>query len=290
VSGPALVWIAGRLRGVARLGWRSVTPIPATAPASAESAAAAPALALAGASGAPSAPLATDAADDADEAAADDDSGAEVWAWDGAATGDWRERAGWRGVALVGAALWTLALLALLLAAAVYPTLAVATRTQNLSLSRSLDGTAYMSQDAQNVGDAQAIAWLNTHVTGDPVIVEAAQYNEYTHLGRVSAFTGLPTIIGWGGHEEQWRYNWLAKPGRANVLGERLNAVKLIYSNTNNAFVLSLLRSYDVRYVYVGAAERQTYGGQLNQFAAYLTVVYQQAGVTIYEVPGSQGG
>jgi uncharacterized membrane protein len=45
-----------------------------------------------------------------------------------------------------------------------------------------------------------------------------------------------------------------------------------------------------VRYVYVGAAERQTYGGQLNQFAAYLTIVYQQAGVTIYEVPDSQAG
>ena len=123
-----------------------------------------------------------------------------------------------------------------------------------------------------------------------PVIVEAAQYNEYTHLGRVSAFTGLPTIIGWGGHEEQWRYNWLAQVGRANVLGERLNAVKLIYTNSNAGFVLSLLRSYNVRYVYVGAAERQLYGAQVDHFSTYLTRVYQQAGVTIYEVPDSRAG
>jgi len=177
------------------------------------------------------------------------------------------------------------ALVSLLLAALVYPTLAVSARTENFSLPRSLDGTAYMAQDASNMGDAQAIAWLNTHVSGDPIIVEAAEYSEYTHLGRISAFTGLPTLIGWGGHEEQWRYNWLAQPGRTNVLGERLNAVKLIYTNTNDAFVLSLLRAYRVRYVYVGAAERQTYGQNVDHFSAYLTRVYQHAGVTIYEVP-----
>jgi uncharacterized membrane protein len=177
-----------------------------------------------------------------------------------------------------------------LLAALIYPTLAVATRTANLSLPHSLDGAAYMAQDATNIGDAQAIAWLNTHVSGNPVIVEAAQYNEYTHLGRVSAFTGMPTLIGWGGHEVQWRYNWLAQPGRANVLGERLNAVKLIYTSADSAFTLSLLHKYGVRYVYVGAAERQLYGPQADHFASFLTRVYQQSGVTIYEVPGADAG
>jgi uncharacterized membrane protein len=147
-----------------------------------------------------------------------------------------------------------------------------------------------MAQDSMNMGDAQAIDWLNTHVSGDPVIVEAALYNEYTHLGRVSAFTGLPTLIGWGGHEEQWRFNWLAQPGRANVLGERLNAVKLIYTNDNDAFVLSLLHSYRVSYVYVGAAERQTYGQNVDHFASFLKPVYSQAGVTIYAVPGAPAG
>lgn len=193
-------------------------------------------------------------------------------------------------VALGGAGLWTLALCGLLLASLVYPTLAVSARTLNLSLPHSLDGTAYMAQDATNLGDAQAIAWLNAHVSGDPVIVEAAQYNEYTHLGRISTFTGLPTIIGWGGHEEQWRYNWLAAPGRANTLGERLNAVKLIYTSADGAFTLSLLRSYHVRYVYVGAAERLTYGSKADHFSTFLTPVYHQSGVTIYEVPGAYAG
>jgi uncharacterized membrane protein len=195
-----------------------------------------------------------------------------------------------RALALGGAGLWSVAFVWLLLAAMIYPTMALAARSQNLSAPRSLDGTAYMAQDSMNMGDAQAIDWLNTHVSGDPVIVEAALYNEYTHLGRVSAFTGLPTLIGWGGHEEQWRFNWLAQPGRANVLGERLNAVKLIYTNDNDAFVLSLLHSYRVSYVYVGAAERQTYGQNVDHFASFLKPVYSQAGVTIYAVPGAPAG
>ncbi|HEX8996271.1 MAG TPA: DUF2298 domain-containing protein, partial [Ktedonobacterales bacterium] len=275
ISGPALVWLVGALR---RAVWGARATSVSTAP---ELEQATPALAATRALNAERARGGTAGASDSGSGGSDKGLAPHAgWARRRAAGGsDW--------LTLGGAGLWTLALCGLLLAALIYPTMALAARSQNLSLPHSLDGTAYMAQDASNMGDAQAIAWLNTHVSGDPVIVEAAQYNEYTHLGRVSAFTGLPTVIGWGGHEEQWRYNWLAAPGRANVLGERLNAVKLIYTSSDNAFTLSLLRAYHVRYVYVGAAERQTYGPGADHFASFLTRVYQQAGVTIYEVPGA---
>jgi uncharacterized membrane protein len=178
-------------------------------------------------------------------------------------------------------------LLGLVGAALVYPVLASATRTQNYTLPRTLDGTAYMDQDVVNAGDAQAIAWLNAHVNGDEVLLEGASYDEYTHYGRVSAFTGLPTIMGWGGHELQWRVNWLAEPGRGDVIGQRLDAVKQIYTNPDAGTVRQLLRQYSVRLIYVGAAERQLYpAANLDRFAAFLPVVYQRGGVTIYAVPG----
>ncbi|HZC06733.1 MAG TPA: DUF2298 domain-containing protein [Ktedonobacterales bacterium] len=276
ISGPLLIWLAN---AIWRAALRAVaTPVVASVHAPITTAVAAtPALAIAHASGDDDAFTVTRAP--LDDAPAHPSGLALRRATASDVIG--------RVMAFGGSGLWIVVFLWLLLAALVYPTLAVAARSQNLGLPRSLDGTAYMAQDANNMGDAQAIAWLNTHVSGDPIIVEAAKYDEYTHLGRVSAFTGLPTLIGWGGHEEQWRYNWLATPGRANVLSERLNVVKLIYTNTNNAFVLSLLRSYHVRYVYVGAAERQTYGQQVDHFSTFLTRVYQQAGVTIYEVPGA---
>jgi len=191
-----------------------------------------------------------------------------------------------RALSVGGIVLWILACAALIGAAAIYPVMATAARTANFTLLRSLDGTAYMSADPLNQGDAQAIAWLNAHVTGDTVIVEGALYDEYTHNGRVSAFTGLPTLMGWGGHELQWRYNWLQQPGRADTIGQRLNAVAKIYTDTNDQQVLALLHQYSVRYVYVGAAERQLYPtADLGRFATFLRTVYHSADVTIYAVP-----
>ena len=193
-----------------------------------------------------------------------------------------------------GIMLWIGMCLALLGAGAIYPVLATAARTDNFTLARTLDGTAYMATDPVNQGDARAIAWLNAHVSGDPVIVEGAQYDEYTHNGRVSAFTGLPTVIGWGGHEFQWRVNWVAPPGQGDgtgqridaVVKQRLDAVTQMYTNSDPEQVLALLHHYSARYVYVGAAERQLYpSADLERFATFLRVVYHADGVTIYAVP-----
>src|SRR5581483_5085996 len=182
-----------------------------------------------------------------------------------------------------GIVVWTALLLVLLGASVIYPVLAVSARTQNFTLPTSLDGTGYMATDAENQGDAQAIAWLNANVSGNPVIVEGARYDEYTHFGRISAFTGLPTLMGWGGHEVQWRINWLAQPGRGDVVGERLDAVNEIYTNPDQKAVLALLQHYGVRYVYVGQAERELYPqADLKRFATFLRMVYNDAGVTIY--------
>ncbi|HEV2238744.1 MAG TPA: DUF2298 domain-containing protein [Ktedonobacterales bacterium] len=188
---------------------------------------------------------------------------------------------GWSGTLA-----WALALLALVGAAAVYPVQASAARTANFSLPRSLDGTAYMAGDPLNQGDAAAIAWLNdpAHVATDATIVEASG-GEYTHFDRVSAFTGLPTVLGWAGHEVQWRVNWLTRPGNAGELERRKAAVDQIYTSADPAVVGELLRRYHVRYVYVGPAERQQYPAiSMNRFAGLLQVVYHNADVTIYRV------
>src|SRR5579875_1119512 len=183
-------------------------------------------------------------------------------------------------------AIWLLVLVGLLAASLIYPTMAVAARSQNGTLPHSLDGTAFMAYDDMNQGDQYAIAWLNTHVSGDSVIVEAASYSEYTHLGRISAFTGMPTLMGWGGHEVQWRYNWLAQPAHSALINQRLDVVNQIYTNPNNGQVLALLHQYNVRFVYVGAAERDLYTtANLGRFAGFLSVVYHYDGVTIYAVP-----
>lgn len=262
VSGPILYWLSASIAQSARELMTSVA-----AGRAAEESVSAQRLTPVGASGDQRRP----ALDQQPRNTRPDPGVSEVWA---------------RATSTAFAGVWSVTILLAILATTIYPIQAVAARTVNLSLSHSLDGAGYMAQDATDTGDEQAIAWLNAHVAGDAVIVEAAQYNEYTRLGRVSAFTGLPTLIGWGGHEAQWRYNWFQRPDRVNIIGERLDAVNQIYTNPDSAVVLSLLRRYHASFVYVGQAERSLYSAaNLGRFASYLRIVYHDVNVTIYAVP-----
>ena len=199
-----------------------------------------------------------------------------------------------------GILIWSAALAVLVGAALIYPILATSVWTQNFTLPHGLDGSAYMASDDVNRpaacgafqgtdhGDNQAIAWLNTHVQGEAVILEAPGC-DWSYYSRVSAFTGLPTLVGWGagGHEGWWRANWLPAHAPGDIFGEREAAANQIYTSADRATVLGLLQRYDVRYVYVGAAERARYNGaNVKLFESVLHTVYNHNGVRIFAVPG----
>jgi uncharacterized membrane protein len=116
---------------------------------------------------------------------------------------------------------------------------------------------------------------LREHVTGAPVILEAVG-GQYSGYGRISAATGLPTVLGWAGHEYQWRGD-TAEPA------EREPAVNKIYSQTDLLSIAELLNQYGVEYIYVGDLEQQQYGpAGLDKFAENLEPAFSNNGVTIY--------
>jgi YYY domain-containing protein len=156
----------------------------------------------------------------------------------------------------------------------------------------SLDGMAYMR--GWYPGDYAAINWLNTHVGGDPVIVEASNGN-YQWYSRVSIYTGLPDVLGWGNREYEQRYG--------NEVFPRQNDVQTFWATGDPNAALAFLHEYHVHYVYLGQLERTCYVTQPDntcvplppvalakfatlQRAGALRVVYQNSGVTIYEVTG----
>jgi YYY domain-containing protein len=178
-----------------------------------------------------------------------------------------------------------LAALALVMVAVglVYTVLAVPARAREHGVPWTLDGAAWMAQ--MHPHDHDAIAWLNAHVagtpTGTPVILEAPgdQHASYVYQGRVAALTGLPTLLGWGGHQRQWRGNY-------EVPARREEDLATLWTTESTQETLALLRRYDVRYVYVGPVERQRYPAEgLAKFAAMFPVAYANEGVTIYHVP-----
>ena len=114
---------------------------------------------------------------------------------------------------------------------------------------QGLDATAYLETTFPE--DAAAIRWLNDNVTGDPVVLEA-NGDSYSDYERVSAMTGLPTVLGWYVHEWLWR-------GDTGELNERAQEVETIYTSTNQEEVKALLEKYQVEYIFVGAREREKY-------------------------------
>lgn len=124
----------------------------------------------------------------------------------------------------------------------------------NPSEYQGLDAEGYLETDFSE--DAQAIYWLKDNVEGSPVVLEA-NGDSYTGYERVSASTGLPTVLGWYVHEQLWRND-------VEDLNQKSADIQNIYTWNSEELVRNLLEHYDVSYIFVGSKEREKYGDALN--------------------------
>lgn len=137
----------------------------------------------------------------------------------------------------------------------------------------TLDGTAYMSWS--NAGDAGVAEKLQTLPYG--VVVEAVG-GSYSGYARIATLSGYPNVLGWPGHEVQWR-------GGYTEIGSRQSDIQTLYETSEWVVAQSILNQYDIRYVVVGYLERNTYTVDEQKFTENLTLVVQENGTALYEVP-----
>ena len=179
-----------------------------------------------------------------------------------------------------------------------YPLVAIEQRTGEISLDNyvGLDGTTALETrnspqltggDGDLAAYAQAINYLNANVTGSAVICEAYG-NSYTDNCVVSAYTGLPTIIGWQTHEWLWRFQGVVNsqgelvsdPSKPDVwkdiLTPRQTDVKTIYTSSDIIEVSRLLKKYNVTYLIVGDLER-------TQYVSINDSILKSLGETVFE-------
>jgi YYY domain-containing protein len=180
-------------------------------------------------------------------------------------------------------AVWVALLLVLVLASIIQPigqTVGWASGKRDyFNINRgTLDGVAYVKTIAP--GDYDAIQWINGHIKGQPVILEAPG-GAYQFTSYISIMTGLPTVIGWLTHEVMWRGSWDKVSGRDTDVDN-------IYKSPDGDEALALLRKYNVEYIYVGKLEKERYGAEsLPKFSGdperYM-LVYENQGAVIYQV------
>ncbi|MBI2755498.1 MAG: hypothetical protein HYX52_02195 [Chloroflexi bacterium] len=181
-----------------------------------------------------------------------------------------REARGWRIASVVLASVF-------LAGGLVYPLTATWQRLRaDPPGGATLDGLQFLAAD-----ERAAVSWLRTQAAAQPggrvVIVEAVS-GSYTQGARMATYSGNATVLGWPGHELQWR-------GPIPELGRREGDMAGLYRDADPAQASAIAGRYGARYVVVGGLERQKYGEQVaTRFDGILPVAYRTGGVTIYRV------
>ncbi len=134
----------------------------------------------------------------------------------------------------------------------------------------TLDGEAWLA--VSHPSDLQGIEYLQSIAAPSIIIVEAAG-TSYTYESRVSAVTGLSTIIGWTGHEVGWRTG-------IGDISTRMANVRAIYEDPIKT--IDLMKKYGATYLFVGEVEQEMY--TINLPLEDLVNVFSADGVDIYRI------
>lgn len=139
-------------------------------------------------------------------------------------------------------------------------------------------GTLDSIEFTKSYGEYNALKFLSKF---DGVVVEYPgnnPYESYTYAGRVSAYTGLRSVLSNGGHEYFWRF---FEEDIVEVLNERYKDVKEIYESESLNY--TLLEKYNVSFIYVGYLEKKNYNVSYGKFSK-LKKFYDDGNVVIYKV------
>jgi len=177
--------------------------------------------------------------------------------------------------------IWTLITVLLFSCVAIYPIFAsiekIDDRIAN-NIPLTIDGMDYMKYSTyfdENTNmdlseDYYAIQWIQDHVKGSPVIVEANTV-EYRWGSRFSIYTGLPSVVGWNWHQRQQR---AALP--SEWVTDRVNEITNFYNTMDIDKALNFIEKYDVKYIIVGQLENALYPNGIDKFNEYNNIHWKE--------------
>jgi uncharacterized membrane protein len=98
------------------------------------------------------------------------------------------------------------------------------------------------------------IRWIQENVPPGTRVLEAVGSSYDSDSNRFSTFTGRPTLLGWPGHEVQWRGSHYAEysAGRADTS-------KLIYSGGGPSEITRAISDWNIHFIIVGPRERRLF-------------------------------
>ena len=140
---------------------------------------------------------------------------------------------------------------------------------------------ALMYLNDSQPGLAGAIEFARQKLDPQRHVLLQAVGEAYSSGGYLSAASGIPTVINWPGHQQQWR-------GVHVAVEERRQAVYRFYTlgAMDETEVIAL--KYGVTHVYVGSDERIQFGRDVADRFADWPIVWEGDGSLIFAVPNRQ--
>jgi uncharacterized membrane protein len=149
---------------------------------------------------------------------------------------------------------------------------------ERVVLPHTLDGMSLYPED-----EREAMGWLRDRARGQDLVLAESVIDEngqsdYGYTGRFSMASGVPAVVAWPAHEEQWR-------GSSGPLASREQDIDALYRTEDPREAGEIIGKYRIDLIAVGVVERAVYpGASLAKFTKF-PVAFQQGEVTIYEVP-----
>lgn len=119
-----------------------------------------------------------------------------------------------------------------------------------------MDGLHFLETGAGWEGEHAAIAWLLDNTSQDDVMLSAGGCEFTLDVGTTAAGSGVPSIIGWQGHENQWH---LGQEGFREEIVQRVADINTLWETLDPA----LLDRYGITLIYMGPIEQ--HGGPYNR-------------------------
>jgi uncharacterized membrane protein len=164
-----------------------------------------------------------------------------------------------------------------------YPVTALWTKTSGFGSSApTLDALSWIALHRPD--ERAAIEWVRRFTAPGAVVVQrsGASYRPEHNLPSIAS--GRLTLLGWGGHESQWR-----GPAFGDLVAGREEALGRIYAPATRDELTGALEAWSVDFVYLGPEEKARYGvtpGHENILAEAMDLVFENAAVRIYRRRG----
>lgn len=147
--------------------------------------------------------------------------------------------------------------------------------------TNTINGFKYIKYKTPS--EQSAINWINENIKEQDASMIEATGKPYGRYSRIVMNTGIPTLVGWiqAAHLKQ-------RAIKEEDINKRAEAVETIYTTDDASKASDILKSYNIKYVYIGPIETDKYGikglKKFKETKELFKLLYSDKEVAIFEV------